>query len=382
MSAIQTLLKTLLQNPSSIASKSQAKQLHAQIIKINGGNSTFLTSIVLSIYANLNLYHESLILFNTLHRPPALAWKSIIRCYTSNGLFHQSLAAFVGMRASGEYPDHNVFPSVIKSSTHLMDLRFGESVHGCAIHLGMDIDLYTGNALMNMYSKLWGLERNGGLFSVAAEVLDKNPKSRKTENCRSGFVDSNKFIGNKMGSEVDSDGNMLYLGRISGREVLCGESFSSDSYELINEFEKPVASGKMSYKAPQTNKNMEVLDHSSGMSEAMSMRMGERRVLYMDSVRKVFEMMPKRDLVSWNTMIAGNAQNGRYDDALTMVMEMGNANLQPDSFTLSSLLPIFAEYVDVVKGKVIHGYAIRHGFDTDLFIGSSLIDMMRAKWSV
>jgi pentatricopeptide repeat protein len=47
-------------------------------------------------------------------------------------------------------------------------------------------------------------------------------------------------------------------------------------------------------------------------------------------------------------VIAGNAQNGMYEEALTMVREMGNANLKPDSFTLSSVLAIFAEYVDVI----------------------------------
>lgn len=94
-----------------------------------------------------------------------------------------------------------------------------------------------------------------------------------------------------------------------------------------------------------------------------------------DCVRKVFDRMPVRDVVSWNTVIAGNAHNGMYEEALDMVREMGKENFRPDSFTLSSVLPIFAEHVDVIKGKEIHGYAVRHGFDKDVFIGSSLIDM-------
>ncbi|KAK2439554.1 Tetratricopeptide repeat (TPR) superfamily protein [Trifolium repens] len=101
-----------------------------------------------------------------------------------------------------------------------------------------------------------------------------------------------------------------------------------------------------------------------------------RRKYEIHSVRKVFDMMPVRDVVSWNTVIAGYVQNGMYVEALDMVREMGkNGYLKPDSFTLSSILPIFAEHVDVYRGKEIHGYTVRNGFDGDVFIGSSLVDM-------
>ncbi|CAL1359756.1 unnamed protein product [Linum trigynum] len=93
------------------------------------------------------------------------------------------------------------------------------------------------------------------------------------------------------------------------------------------------------------------------------------------SMKKVFEMMPTRDIISWNTVIAGNVQNGLHEDALVMVREMGNAGLKPDIFTLSSILPIFAQYVDVAKGKEIHGYVIRYGFEKDLYVANSLINM-------
>ncbi|CAN0926571.1 Putative pentatricopeptide repeat-containing protein At3g23330 [Linum grandiflorum] len=100
-------------------------------------------------------------------------------------------------------------------------------------------------------------------------------------------------------------------------------------------------------------------------------KMGSRK----DSVKKVFETMPARDIISWNTVIAGHGQNGMHDEALVMLKEMGNVGLKPDIFTLTAILPIFAESVDVAKGKSIHGYAIRYRFDRDLFIVSGLINM-------
>lgn len=198
------------------------------------------------------------------------------------------------MRASGKNPDCNVFPSLLKACTFSLDVRLGRCVHGCVIRLGVDYDLCTNNALLNMYAKFNRLNEN---VIERSNVFDKMP-----ERIRSG-------------EKVCENGNGDFMGEV------------------------------------------------------------KRRRMRMNDVRKVLDLLMERVLVSWNTVIAGSAQNGMYEEALMMVREMGNANLKPDTFTLSSLLPVIAEFGDVGKGKEIHGYAIRCGLDGDLFIGSALIDM-------
>lgn len=243
-----------------------------------------------------------------------LAWKSVIRCFTDQSLFSRALASFVEMRASGRCPDHNVFPSVLKSCTMMTDLRLGESVHGCIVRLGMDYDLYTGNALMNMYAKLLGMDSE---YSVG-KVFDGMPQRKSISE-----------------EEVDDNGKSSHFDTKSVEPVMsCEEDLEAET--VIAPRDLPLG---------------------------------------IDSVRKVFESMPRKDVVSWNTIIAGYAQSGMYEVALRMVREMGSNDLSPDAFTLSSVLPIFSEYVDVNKGKEIHGYVIRKGIDADVYIGSSLVDM-------
>ncbi|KAI9079281.1 hypothetical protein K1719_038766 [Acacia pycnantha] len=104
MELSQNLIRTILRNPNAITSTYLAKQFHAQILKIKG---TFHSdnSILLSIYSNLNHLHDSVRVFDSLQSPPALAWKSIIRCYTFHGLSVQSMASFNEMRAWGINPN-------------------------------------------------------------------------------------------------------------------------------------------------------------------------------------------------------------------------------------------------------------------------------------
>jgi pentatricopeptide repeat protein len=384
MTSTQTLLRALLRNPSIIQTKSQAKQLHAHILKTEGPSSTHLSTTLVSIYSNLNLLHDSLLLFNTLHSPPTLAWKSLIKCYAFHGLSHQSLAFFVEMRAMGKHPDLHVFPSVLKSCTLLMDLRLGESLHAIIIRLGMDFDLYTGNALMNMYSRFQSLGQSGRQRSSAPKTLDGMPDRRRKGKCESGVASCGELGGRIVSEELEGEEGMFYFDGKAKRRIGGGETFNNNnncnSNELVNKYEEQAAGidhrvnlNQITDKLPIGNR--EISGHFYGKMNDVSAGRIDVRALLMDNVRKIFDMMPKRDIVSWNTVIAGNAQNGMYEEALAMVREMGNANLKPDSFTLSSVLPIFAEYVDVIKGKEIHAYAIRHGFDADLFIGSSLIDM-------
>lgn len=55
--------------------------------------------------------------------------------------------------------------------------------------------------------------------------------------------------------------------------------------------------------------------------------------------RCVLDEMPWRDVVSWNSMVAGFAQNGRFDDAVEICREMKCFGIKPDAGTMASLLP-------------------------------------------
>lgn len=60
--------------------------------------------------------------------------------------------------------------------------------------------------------------------------------------------------------------------------------------------------------------------------------------------------MPRTD-VSWNTVIGGYVQSGMFVEVFLAAREMEKSNINPNLFTLSSILSIFTEYVDAEKGK-------------------------------
>lgn len=55
--------------------------------------------------------------------------------------------------------------------------------------------------------------------------------------------------------------------------------------------------------------------------------------------KRVFDEMPYRDIVSWNSMVAVYAQNGWFDEALEVCKEMESSGVKPDPGTMASLSP-------------------------------------------
>lgn len=96
--------------------------------------------------------------------------------------------------------------------------------------------------------------------------------------------------------------------------------------------------------------------------------------------RELFDMMEsagiKKDKFSWNSMISGYVENSLFSEALDafedLIMEDG---IEPDSFTLGSVLAACADTSDIRAGKEIHCQAIVRGLQSDTFVGGALVDV-------
>eukprot|EP01018_Ginkgo_biloba_P008463 Gb_26310 [translate_table: standard] len=91
--------------------------------------------------------------------------------------------------------------------------------------------------------------------------------------------------------------------------------------------------------------------------------------------RRVFDEMPKRNVVSWNAIIAAYARHGRCEEALVLYSQMQRTDIQPDQFTFASVLPACANLTDLEHGEKIHKVIIRSGCQGDIFVGNALVDM-------
>jgi pentatricopeptide repeat protein len=125
-----------------------------------------------------------------------------------------------------------------------------------------------------------------------------------------------------------------------------------------------------------------------------------------DDARKLFEKMPQKDEYSWNTMISGYVNVGRlvearelFDgfscrssitwsciisgyckfgckvEAFDLFRSMRLEGHKPTQFSLGSVLRVCSSLGLILTGEMIHGYVVKNGFESNVFVVTGLVDM-------
>lgn len=94
---------------------------------------------------------------------------------------------------------------------------------------------------------------------------------------------------------------------------------------------------------------------------------------HISNARKLFDEMPRCDVVTYNLMISGHRKFGISKQALYYYNEMVSLGIKESPSTYSSVLSICSQAGFFSEGIQVHCRVIKLGFGSNLFIGSSLV---------
>ncbi|CAO2838062.1 unnamed protein product [Amaranthus hypochondriacus] len=95
----------------------------------------------------------------------------------------------------------------------------------------------------------------------------------------------------------------------------------------------------------------------------------------MDYASLIFRQIDDPGAFEFNTMIRGHTKDKDFEKALKLFVEMLERENSPDNFTYPVVFKACAGLGLINLGRQIHGQVLKLGFDDDLFVQNSLINM-------
>ncbi|EFJ22057.1 hypothetical protein SELMODRAFT_50342, partial [Selaginella moellendorffii] len=97
---------------------------------------------------------------------------------------------------------------------------------------------------------------------------------------------------------------------------------------------------------------------------------------FVQEAKRMFDDTLERDVVSWNSLMAAYAQNGHCKDAaLELFWKLSHSGMKPDKASFVAALDACSNSLALKQGKLLHSGILEHGYESDLVVGTALVNM-------
>ena len=343
---------SLLQACGDLGARKQGMWVHGCVIAHGFESDVSAGNSLVAMYAKCRNMCDAGQVFEDMPEKNVISWTAMIAGYAQNGQGHDALALFDEMRLVGVNPNSVTMVNLLSVCADLGALQQGKVIHAYVTGHGFDSNEFVANSLIDMYAKC-------GSPNDAQLVFDRMPQR--------SVVSWNTII-----SGYAQNGYFNKALALFHQMQLTG--MAPDSVTIVS-----VLSACAHLEDLQQGKWIHDFIMQSGLysnifvsNSLIDMYAKCKRI---DIACQIFDGMYKKDVVSWNAMISGYAQNGHANEALESFNQMQLADVKPDSETMVSVLSACAQSGALQQGMRIHNYVIKSGLELDAFVETALVDM-------
>ncbi|KAJ4953992.1 hypothetical protein NE237_030824 [Protea cynaroides] len=298
-------------------------------------------------------HYKKILHFQTI-RESSTPWNIRLRELAKEGLFREGLELYCQMLRSGVFPNVFTFPFTLKSCAALSLPFSGSQLHSHVVKTGCESDPYVMSSLISMYCKC-------SLVGNGQKLFEQSPQPRKLTVCYNALI-----AGYALNSQFTNASNLFC------RMQRTGVAFDDVTMlGLIRICTLPMHLGfGMCLHACNVKWALDTNPSVGNCLLTMYVKCGS-----VDHARSLFDAMPKKDLISWNAMINGYAQNGLATHVLDLYQKMELSGVDPDAVTFVGVLSTCAHLGAHSVGRDIEQQITRKGFGFNLFLTNALINM-------
>ncbi|EFJ24724.1 hypothetical protein SELMODRAFT_101093 [Selaginella moellendorffii] len=331
-------LEQLIRRCAGAKALEEGRRIHRWMDSGTLDRPRFLSNLLVDMYGKCGSLVEAKRVFDAMQHKNVFSWTMLMAGFVQSGRGVEAIQLFHRMCQEGELPDRVALLKFIDSCGAAKALSQGREIHSAAASCGMDSDLVTANAIINMYGKCGSI---GEAFAVFTRMPEKNVISWSTmiaAFCQNELADEALLFFKLMQQEG------MELDRITYVSVL-------DAYTSVGALELG--------KALHVRIVYAGLDTSIVVGNTLVNMYG--KCGSPDDARDVFDSMVEKNVVSWNAMLAAYGQNGRSREALALFDSMDLEGVRPNDITFVTIL-YCCSHSGKFKDAVSHFVEMRQDF--------------------
>ncbi|PWA35292.1 Pentatricopeptide repeat-containing protein [Artemisia annua] len=333
------------------------EQVHGAVVKLGyDASSVTVANTLLNLYGKCGGLSDVVKVFDKINEKDRVSWNTMIASLCRLEEWELALDMFRRMLIDGVQPNSFTLVSMSVACSNLETRRgvmLGKQVHGYCLRNGESMS-FTNNSLMSMYAKLGRIEDSVSIFDIFA---DKNMVSWNT--MISSLSQKDRFQ-----EAMDVFRVMIVDGMKPDGVTIASVLPACSHLELLDH-------GKEIHAYALRSGSL--IENSYVCSALVDMYCNCRKV---GTGRRVFDELVNRSLANWNAMLAGYTQNGYYDDALMLFLDMlESSRLLPNPTTMASVLPASVHCGSFLDKESMHGYVAKMGFLEDGYVQNALMDL-------
>ncbi|KAG9449254.1 hypothetical protein H6P81_009219 [Aristolochia fimbriata] len=325
------------------------KQIHSQTITFSVWKHNDLLCKLIELE---NLPYASL-LFSHMPRPGDFSYNIMIRALTNTWQqFDAAVELYYQMKFAGIRPNNFTYPFLLIACGNINSTACGRIAHSSIFKSGLDTDMHICHSLITFYARCAQMDSAKSVFDEIGERDVVSWNSLISGYSRLGLAKEAVELFRKM-RMAGFEPNEMTLVSVLGS---CGDLGDIEMGKRIEQFLE--------------ENGMKMNSYIGSSLLNMYGKCGDLK-----SARRVFDQMSKREVISWNAMITGYAQNGMAEEAVKLFHLMKEEGVSPDKITMVGVLSACAALGALDLGIWIDEYASQRGLRYNIFVGTALIDM-------
>ncbi|XP_059656717.1 pentatricopeptide repeat-containing protein At3g29230-like [Cornus florida] len=299
----------------------EGEKSHARVVKFGFELDLYVRNSLIHFYSVCGRIEDACEVFDLSSESDLVTWNSMISGFVKNGEVGVARGLFDVM------PERDVFSwnSIIAGYVGIEDMEEAKNL----LEKMPYKDVVSCNYLIDWYARV----RN---VAAAREVFDWMPLRN--------VVSWNTMLALYVRSKDYSECLRLFDRMMEGGDAKPTEATFTSVLSACAHL-KRLDVGEWVHSYIQNNRNIELDVLLSTSLLTMYAKCGA-----MDLARDVFDKMPERSVVSWNSIIMGYGMRGHGDKALEMFLEMEKRGIMPNDATFVCLLSACTHAGMVLEG--------------------------------